>query len=74
MLDNGKDCFREGFQSEIRYAGQRCNISPTQIFSVGGHHFAVEIGQDLWTPVPPSSYASMAGAQIIVNLSADNEI
>ena len=74
MLDNGKDCFREGFQSEIRYAGQRCNISPNQIFSVGGHHFAVEIGQDLWTPVPPSSYASMAGAQIIVNLSADNEI
>ena len=74
MLDNGKDCFREGFHSEIRYAGQRCNISPNQIFTVDRQNFAVEIGQDLWSPVPPSSYASMAGAQIIVNLSADNEI
>ena len=74
VLDNGKDCFREGFQSVIRYAGQRCNISPNMIFSVGEQNFAIEIGHDLWSPVPPSSYASMAGAQIIVNLSADNEI
>ena len=74
MLDNGKDFVREGFQSEIRYAGQRCSISPDQIFEIDRHSVAVEIGHDLWSPVPASSYASLAGAQVIVNLSADNEI
>lgn len=32
----------------------------------------VEICEDLWTPVPPSSYAAMAGATVLVNLSASN--
>lgn len=36
--------------------------------------FAVEIGDDLWAPVSPSSYHSLNGANIIVNLSSDNEI
>jgi NAD+ synthase (glutamine-hydrolysing) len=35
--------------------------------------FAIEICEDLWTPLPPSSYASRAGAQLIFNLSASNE-
>jgi NAD+ synthase (glutamine-hydrolysing) len=30
----------------------------------------VEICEDLWAPVPPSSYAAMAGATVLVNLSA----
>jgi len=34
--------------------------------------FAVEICEDLWTPIPPSSYAALAGALVIVNLSASN--
>ena len=33
----------------------------------------VEICQDLWVPVPPSSYAALAGANVILNLSASNE-
>jgi NAD+ synthase (glutamine-hydrolysing) len=33
---------------------------------------AVEICEDLWTPVPPSSYAAMAGATVLANLSASN--
>jgi NAD+ synthase (glutamine-hydrolysing) len=33
---------------------------------------AVEICEDLWTPVPPSSYAAMAGASVLANLSASN--
>lgn len=32
----------------------------------------IEICEDLWVPVPPSSYACMAGATIIANLSASN--
>lgn len=34
----------------------------------------VEICEDLWAPVPPSSYQAAAGATIIVNPSASNEI
>jgi NAD+ synthase (glutamine-hydrolysing) len=32
----------------------------------------VEICEDLWTPIPPSSYAALAGASVLVNLSASN--
>lgn len=32
----------------------------------------VEICEDVWAPVPPSSYAAMAGATILTNLSASN--
>ena len=32
----------------------------------------VEICEDLWTPIPPSSYAALAGAMLLVNLSASN--
>jgi len=58
---------------EILYAGFSCIISPNQIFEVGKASFAVEIGEDLLNPIPPSSYHSLAGAQIIANLSAGNE-
>src|SRR5208337_2739797 len=34
--------------------------------------FAVEICEDLWVPVPPSSYAALAGATVVLNLSASN--
>ena len=34
--------------------------------------FHVEICEDLWTPIPPSSYAALAGATVLVNLSASN--
>ena len=74
FLNNGKDCVREGFCGEIRYAGQRCNISPNLLFGIGKCTFAIEIGHDLWAPVPPSSFHVLQGAQIIVNLSADREL
>jgi NAD+ synthase (glutamine-hydrolysing) len=32
----------------------------------------LEICEDLWVPVPPSSYAALAGATVLVNLSASN--
>ena len=58
---------------EILYAGFSCIISPNQIFEVGDTSFAVEIGEDLNNPIPPSSYHTLAGAHIIANLSAGNE-
>ena len=33
---------------------------------------AVEICEDMWAPIPPSTYAAMAGATLIANLSASN--
>ncbi len=35
---------------------------------------AIDICEDLWSPIPPSSYHILAGASIILNLSASNEI
>ena len=34
--------------------------------------FHVEICEDLWVPIPPSSLAALAGASVLVNLSASN--
>jgi NAD+ synthase (glutamine-hydrolysing) len=34
--------------------------------------FFVEICEDLWVPLPPSSYAALAGATVLLNLSASN--
>ena len=44
------------------------------VFTLGdGASFGVEICQDLWSPIPPSTYLAMGGAEVIVNLSASNE-
>jgi len=40
----------------------------------GAACFGVEICEDLWIPVPPSSYLAAAGAAVIFNLSASNEV
>ena len=34
--------------------------------------FFVEICEDLWTPIPPSSQAALAGATVLINVSASN--
>lgn len=39
-----------------------------------GFVLGAEICEDLWTPVPPSSHLAVKGANIIVNLSASNEL
>lgn len=44
------------------------------IFTCGDYKFAVEICEDLWVTIPPSSYLSLLGANIIGNLSASNEL
>ncbi len=58
---------------EIVYAGQTTRLSTKQLFSVGKVIVGVEICQDLWVPVPPCTYAALAGANLIINLSASNE-
>ena len=36
--------------------------------------FHVEICEDVWVPIPPSSFAALAGATVLVNLSASNAL
>ena len=62
------------YANEIRYAGQYCLLSSTQLFDTGEVTFAVELGEDLWSPIAPSLGHALAGAQVIVNLSACPEV
>jgi NAD+ synthase (glutamine-hydrolysing) len=43
-----------------------------QCYELQNFTFFVEICEDLWVPIPPSSSAALAGATVILNLSASN--
>src|SRR5947208_1202459 len=52
-------------------------VSPNQLFEatdVEGLIVGVEICEDLWVPVPPSSLQALQGATVLLNLSASNEV
>ena len=49
-------------------------MATNQLFAIGESWFAVEICEDLWHPSPPSMSHVRAGAELIVNLSASNEL
>lgn len=61
---------------EIVFAGQRIVVSPepTLIRTHDGILFGVEICEDVWAPDPPSNYLALAGADLIFNLSASDEL
>lgn len=61
---------------EIYLAGSPVTISPDpQIFQTAdGVCFGIEICEDVWAPTPPSNRLSLAGADIIFNLSASDEL
>ena len=44
------------------------------IFESGKVKVGVDICEDLWVPIPPSSFYALHGANVIVNLSASNEL
>ncbi|MBE7060243.1 MAG: NAD(+) synthase [Ruminococcaceae bacterium] len=48
-------------------------IGRNLVFEADGIKFGAEICEDLWAPVPPSSFLALGGAEIIFNLSASNE-
>ena len=62
--------------TELRFAGNQINVSFTpQIFvTCDGVRFGVEICEDVWAPTPPSNHLALAGADIIFNLSASDEL
>jgi NAD+ synthase (glutamine-hydrolysing) len=45
-----------------------------QLIEFEGVKIGAEVCEDLWTPIPPSSTAALMGAQIVVNLSASDDI
>lgn len=59
----------------VELFGDIVPFGPNQVFEVENLpllRFHVEICEDVWVPVPPSSFAAMAGATVLVNLSASN--
>ena len=58
----------------IRFAGQEdVLLGAQQLFRIGETLAAVEIGGDLWAPVPACTAATLAGARLVLNLSASSE-
>ncbi len=61
----------------VNYAGQVAPIGADLLFAAAGIpdlKIGVEICEDLWVPIPPSSYQALYGATVLLNLSASNEL
>ena len=54
--------------------GQQVSLSPRMLFRTPTCCFGVELCEDLWAPIPPSSELALGGAEIIFNLSADDDV
>lgn len=66
---------RDAVSREVSFLGQRVPFGNDLIFNAthfDGFCFHAEICEDLWTPIPPSTYAALAGATVLLNLSASN--
>ena len=61
-------------RDSIVVGGEEVPFGTHQIFEAGRARVAVEVCEDLWVPAPPSSIAAINGANVIVNLSASNEL
>ena len=60
-------------EEHIAAAGQQADFGADLTFEVNGTEFGVEICEDLWTAVPPSSQLALNGAKVLFNLSASPE-
>jgi NAD+ synthase (glutamine-hydrolysing) len=66
---------RDASSREVSLLGERVPFGNDLLYEVStikGFILHVEICEDLWTPIPPSTYAALAGATILTNLSASN--
>ena len=53
----------------------KTNVCRQAIFETeDGVRFGIELCEDLWAPRPPSTMLSVSGAEIMLNLSASNEL
>ena len=63
--------------SQIVLMGETVPFGAAQIFGIAEiplFKFHIEICEDVWAPIPPSSHAALAGATVLVNLSASNAV
>jgi len=60
----------------IEFAGSNILITnePTVLQTDSGVRFGIEICEDVWAPTPPSNHLAPAGADLIFNLSASDEL
>src|SRR6185295_7182241 len=68
---------REALRRECRLAGASVPFGTDILFSVEAEPavaLAVEVCEDLWVPIPPSSTHAVAGATLILNLSASPDL
>jgi NAD+ synthase (glutamine-hydrolysing) len=66
---------RDALSREVMFLDERVPFGNDLIFEAGnvdGFRLHAEICEDFWTPIPPSTYAALAGATVLVNLSASN--
>ena len=66
---------RDAVASEIELGGSTVPFGAQLLFAcqdVAHLTLHAEICEDVWAPIPPSSFAAMAGATVIANLSASN--
>lgn len=57
----------------ITLGGQETDFGTDLTFEINGAEFGIEICEDLWAAVPPSSHLTPSGAKVIFNLSASPE-
>lgn len=58
----------------VHICGQDIPIGTHMLFETGHFAFGIELCEDLWATTPPSGSLALAGADIIFNLSASNEL
>ncbi|MBX3015321.1 MAG: NAD(+) synthase [Caldilineaceae bacterium] len=66
---------RNAVSREVSFLGQLTPFGNDLIFdavNVPNFSLHAEICEDVWTPIPPSTYAALAGATVLANLSASN--
>lgn len=64
LADDATHCWR----------GEEVPFGAMTVFDCGEFRFSIEICEDLWAPIPPSSTQTLGGSQIVFNLSASNEL
>jgi len=71
QFNSGRDLINR----EVSFLGRIVPIGNDLIFEASNfENFTIhtEICEDLWTPIPPSTYAALGGALVLANLSASN--
>lgn len=63
----------EACPAEVDFGGERTPFGIDLLFRAGPLVVGIEICEDLWVPLPPSAFQAVAGANVLLNLSASNE-